>query len=298
MVPPDFLLQYCDLKNRISAHVFENYHRPDNYDHLLKTHLLLQKIKNQKLNIDVSDCKNLFLNSVNRKTINNLIAGEDYIAYNLFGTVTGRLTTFSDSFPILTLKKDFRKIIKPHNEWFVSLDYNGAEVRTLLSLSGQPQPDIDIHEWNTQNIFESEKISRDEAKTRFFSWLYNPDSNLIETEYYNRDKVLDSWYDGSDIKTPLDRTIKVEHRKALNYLIQSTTADLVLERAAAIDEFLQGKKSFISHIVHDEIVIDLADEERELMTGIKTIFSNNKLASYMVNLKCGKNYLDLRELNL
>ena len=45
----------------------------------------------------------------------------------------------------------------------------------------------------------------------------------------------------------------------------------------AIDKFLKDKKSFISHIVHDEIVIDLADGERELVPDIKNLFSNNKL---------------------
>ena len=48
----------------------------------------------------------------------------------------------------------------------------------------------------------------------------------------------------------------MEEWKAFNYLIQSTTADLVIERATAIDRMLKGTKSFISHIVHDEIVIE------------------------------------------
>ena len=59
--------------------------------------------------------------------------------------------------------------------------------------------------------------------------------------------------------TPFKRKIKVEKRKAFNYLIQSTTADLVLDRAVEVDKMLEGKKSFVSHIVHDELVIDVAD---------------------------------------
>ena len=298
MVPEDFLTQYCEIKNKISEHVFNNYSKPENYEHLMHTHCLLQKIKNKKLKTDASDCKSLFLSSAHRKTMNSLLSADNYINYNLFGTVTGRLTTLPDSFPILTLKKDFRKIIKPHNKWFVSLDYNGAEVRTLLALSGQQQPHTDIHQWNVENIFGEKDIEREEAKTMFFSWLYNPDSKTINTEYYDRKKVLDEWYDGEKIRTPFKREIDVDQRKALNYLIQSTTADIVLDRASAIDKYLSGKKSFISHIVHDEIVIDLADEERSLLPEIKSIFSNNKLAEYVVNLRCGKNYLDLKELNI
>ena len=84
----------------------------------------------------------------------------------------------------------------------------------------------------------------------------------------------------------------------LNYLIQSTTADLVMERAVAVDKFLEGKKSFVSHIVHDELVIDLADEERTLAPQIKEIFANNLLDTFMVNLSCGKNYYELQELKI
>ena len=94
------------------------------------------------------------------------------------------------------------------------------------------------------------------------------------------------------------RRIPVDRRKALNYLIQSTTSDLVLERAVAIDKFLEDKKSFISHIVHDEIVIDLADSEREMAPQIREMFANNKIGNFMVNLTCGKNYLEMEELKI
>ena len=297
MVPKDFLEKYCETKNEISEHVFKKYQKPENYEHLLKVHTLLQKIRAQKLTTDTSDCKNLFLSSVHRKTMNNLLSGDNYIDYNLFGTVTGRLTTMPDSFPILTLKKDFRKIIKPKNDWFVSLDYNGAEVRTLLSLTGEEQPSSDIHDWNALHLFEQE-VTRDECKTRFFAWLYDPSSEAISTELYSKEKALTKWYDGDYVTTPFNRKIKVDERKALNYLIQSTTSDLVLDRAVAIDEYLKDKKSFISHIVHDEIVVDLADDERAILSDVKSIFSSNKLANYMVNLRCGKNYLELKELNI
>ena len=98
--------------------------------------------------------------------------------------------------------------------------------------------------------------------------------------------------------TPFKRKIRVDSKKALNYLIQSTTADIVLERAVEMDKFLEDKKSFISHIVHDEIIIDLDDDERDLIPEIKKLFAENKLANYLVNLKVGKNYYDLEELKL
>ena len=69
-----------------------------------------------------------------------------------------------------------------------------------------------------------------------------------------------------------------------------------MERAIEIDKFLVDKKSFISHIVHDEIVIDLHDSERTLAPLIKNIFENNSLGQFRSNINAGKNYYDLKEL--
>ena len=50
--------------------------------------------------------------------------------------------------------------------------------------------------------------------------------------------------------------------------------------------------------MHDEVVIDFADEDRDLLQDIKQVFSDNRLASFLVNLKAGKNYYDLENLSL
>ena len=297
LIPHDALVQFCEIKNKITRHVFDNMSKPTNYDYLVAVAKLLQKIRYQGLHVEAADCKNLFLNTVNRHALQKILQASVYIDYNLFGTVTGRLTTNPGSFPILTMKKELRKAVKPKNDWFVSLDYNGAEVRTLLSLTGEVQPKIDIHEWNSLHLFE-QNITRDECKTRFFAWLYDPNSDAISTEMYSKKKALNKWYSAGVITTPFGRQIKVEDRKALNYLIQSTTSDLVLERAVAIDEFLKDKKSFISHIVHDELVLDISDDEKYLIPEIKSMFANNKLDQFVVNIQAGKNYYDLEELAL
>ena len=298
LVPHDALLEFCDAKNQITEHVFENYEKPVNYDHVCAAAKLLYKIKYQDLLLDSSECRSLFVSSGLRHASQKILNGQKHINYNLFGTVTGRLSTHPQSFPILTMKRELRRLIKPRNDWFLSFDYNGAEVRTLLALSDQKQPTGDIHEWNICNVFEEPEMPREEAKTLFFAWLYNPESDSIDTNYYDRKKVLDKYYDGDYISTIFGRHIKVDSWRAFNYLIQSTTADLVVDRAIAIDRMLEGKKSFISHIVHDEIVIDFDDEDRELLAKIKDTFAANKLGTFMVNLKAGKNYYDLENLSL
>ena len=305
LIPEDALMDFCEVKNKITEYIFATCKKPDNYDFLNMSYKLLHKIREQELNIDSSDCRGLFTSTNNRLGLQKIMAGNKFIDYNLFGTVTGRLATYPASFPMLTMKKDFRRIIKPHNDWFLSLDYNGAEVRTVLSLLGHSQPNEDIHAWNMANIFNTSQYSdtgmnldRDTAKSLFFGWLYNPESEVIKSDLYDRDNIIDKYYIDGFVNTIFGREIEVDRRRALSYIVQSTTSDLVIERAVEIDKFLKDKKSFVSHIVHDEIAIDLSDEDRDLVPVIKDIFSNNKLDNFMVNLSAGKNYLDLEELKL
>lgn len=298
LVPHDFLVEFLEIKNQITKHVFENETPAANEEHLRNLEQLLHKIKYQSMKVNSSDCKELFYSSSTRTAAKKILNGPDYINYNLFGTVTGRLSTGSRSFPILTMKRELRKLIKPQNDWFLSLDYNGAEIRTLLSLCGEPQPSYDIHQWNIDNILTDRKVDRGEAKTIFFAWLYNPESQAITTPFYDRKRVLEKYYDGAHVSTIFGRTIEVDKRRAFNYVIQSTTADLVTDRAIAVDEFLKDKKSFISHIVHDEVVIDLVDEERSLVPQIRDIFQNNKIGNFLVNVSAGKNYFEMEKLEI
>jgi hypothetical protein len=293
LIPLDFLMEFCEVKNQICAHIFENNKKPKNYDHLLSVDKLLYKIRHQSLNLNMQGCKELLYATSQREMAKKLCSNNKRIDYNLYGTVTGRLATNPGSFPILTMKKEYRKLMKPNNDLFISLDYNGAEIRTLLELSGMEQPQEDIHIWNSRHLFEQE-IDREEAKVRFFAWLYDPQSNDIETKLYDKKSLLDKWYVDGYIKTPYMRKIKVEERKAFNYLIQSTTADRVLSKAVEIDKMLENTKSYISHIVHDEIIIDYDDRDRSLMPDIKEVFEDG----YVSNIKGGKSYFDLEAMDI
>ena len=111
---------------------------------------------------------------------------------------------------------------------------------------------------------------------------------------YDRETLLDTWYDGTHIRTPYGRCIEVEKRKAFNYLIQSTTADRVLEKAVKIDKILDGHKSYVSHIIHDEIVLDYCDEDRGLIPLIKHVFEDGFISS----VSAGKNAFELKEIEV
>ena len=297
LVPRKFLIQYCDIKNKITEHVFLSYKKPDNYELMSETYKVLHDIKYRKLNLDTSECKTLTVLSKTKDKVRALLDGPRHIEYNMYGSSTGRLTLDSKSFPILNLSKNFRQIIKPNNEWFLSLDYNGADVRTAIALTGKKQPAYDVHDWNVEHIFEK-KINREEAKKAFFAWLYNPQSSAISSNIYDRDIILDSYYKDGIVTNPFNRRIEVDKDKALSYLIQSTTNDIVFDRLVAINKILKKTDSYISFIMHDEIVIDLSKHDYKHVKEIKKVFSETPFGVFKTNIKAGKNYLAMEELSI
>jgi hypothetical protein len=223
---------------------------------------------------------------------------DPFCRYNIDGTKTGRLTTQKASFPIMTMDKDFRSIVRPTNGWFVELDFNAAELRTLMALGGAETPLEDIHDWNMHNLFPK-STTRDEAKQRFFSWLYDDNkTNPYLSKYYDRDKVRQLYWKNGFVKTMFGREIEADRKHALNYIIQSTTADLVLRQVIKVHKMLQGMQTHIAFTIHDNIVLDMPYEERYNIPMLVEEFSNTALGKFLVNVKAGKDFGSLRTLNL
>ena len=290
LVPEHFLLEFYKIKNEITKYVFDNYKKPENYDFLLQLAEMAEDIKNRPLNLNVGKIRNLTHQLSTRNFIKRLKKSKKHIKYNIFGTRTGRLTTESNSFPILTLKKELRSILEPNNDLYVELDFNAAELRALLSLCGKKQPKGDIHDWNAKNVFRGH-MTRKEAKERIFAWLYNPESkDYLANRSYDRLSVKERYWDGKIVTTPFGRKIEADEFHALNYLVQSTTADMVLRQAIKIYDLLKTSKSHVAFVIHDSLVIDLAKEDRGLLKDIFGTFEKTDLGDFMISVSAGKNF--------
>ena len=289
LVPDAHLVHYYSLKNEITQYVLDNYPRPKNYGFLRDTTKTIYDISQQDVKIDWNYLKRHYESDLKAKSIWDRFYGTTpRVSYDLFGTVTGRLSTKQGSFPILNYKKELRGAIRPKWDCFVELDYNAAEVRTLLSLSGEQQPKGDIHEFNATNIFDDE-TTRADAKRQFLAWLYNPASERIRSSYYDRSKVLEQFFDGSRIKTPFNREIDCDSFHSLNYLLQSSSSDNFLTQANKIHRFLQNKKTNVAFLVHDSIILDMPFEERDLVGQITDIFEDTTLGRFPSNMSLGTN---------
>lgn len=298
LVPERYLMDLCEIKNEITSHVLENHPRPPNYEHLLEVTKLVHEIAHQPLKIVPSNIKSKRANLQARRFLKKISKNQPYCKYIVDGTKTGRLTVKSTGFPILTMNRDFRAVLEPQNDWFVELDFNAAELRVLLSLLGKDQPEADIHQWNIENIFQG-KETRAEAKKRAFAWLYNPESqDRLMDRFYDRDVVLAQHWDGEKVNTPYNRQITADRFHALNYIVQSTCADMVLEQACKIRRLLAEKRSTIAFVIHDSIVLDLANEDRQELLELVDSFSTTRLGKFMVNLHAGKDFGSLKELKV
>jgi hypothetical protein len=231
------------------------------------------------------------------KTLWDKFKGQNsYICYNIWGTKTGRLSTKENTFPILNLKKQIADVVVPTNNMFVQLDFNGAEIRTLLSLSGKPQPQEDIHNWNVENVYRGIG-TRNKAKQRFFAWLYNPNSqDYLTNRFYDREMVLEKYYYDGKVHTPMGRVIESDDFHALNYLLQSASSDNCLKQAIKINKFLKGSKSFIHSIVHDSITIDLHRDDKNMVSQIQEIFEDTELGIFPSSMYFSKNYRDMEKV--
>ena len=90
----------------------------------------------------------------------------------------------------------------------------------------------------------------------------------------------------------------VDEHHALNYVVQSTTIDMVHEQAYKVYKLLKGMKSNISLLVHDAVYIDLAEEDRYEILNLLDTFKKTRYGMFKVNVSVGKNLRDLKELKL
>jgi len=297
-VPEYFLFQYLDAKNRITQHVFDTHERPANYDLMYNVVEMLSDIRSQHLSIDVGAISHLLSSVKGQNFHRTLRTVKHRCDYNPWGTITGRLAAYPSSFPILTMSKEFRPCVQPRNDWLLELDFNAAELRTLLALAGVDQPLNDIHDWNVKNVFDG-TLSREEAKVKTFAWLYSSKENKDLERLYNKDLVRNKYWDGFKIRTDYGRIIEnVDEHRALNYIVQSTTIDMVHEQAYKVYELLKGRKSHIAFLIHDAVYIDLAEEDRYEILNLLDTFRKTRYDMFKVNVSAGRNLGEMKELKL
>lgn len=303
LTPKKYLEEYCDVKNKICEYVFDNYDRPKQYDFFCRFNELLFDIKDRSQNIDFNSFKNDLSDEKSLLYYRKLLSTNSYIEYNLFGAITGRLSTTKDSFPILSYPKKYRKYIKPYNDWFISFDMNAAELRTSLALVNKEQPEEDLYEMLAREVYQN-KLSRTEVKEATTAWLYNSKNLNAQIykddleEIFNKNLLKSKYWDGRIVYTPYDREIESDEHHAISYLNQSTFIDLFHRQVLKIYDYLEAKNSFISFLLHDQFVLDVKDEEKKDILEIIRILQDTPYGKFPVKVEAGKNFGEMKKLKL
>lgn len=303
LVPQRFLKEYYDAKTRITQHVFSTYERPSEYEYLRDFTAFISDIRSRHLNLDRGWLSGKLYDTQGKKLWEKVIAGHTQIKYELFGSTTGRLTVKDDSFPILNLNKKLRNVLVPQNDWFVELDLNAAELRVARALLNKDQIEGDHHAWSVENIFGN-ALTRTEAKETATSWLYGSQNKLAQ-QY---DKELETFYNKSGLKalywvdgavhTPFGRSIPADEHHVISYLNQSTLIDLFHRQILKMNKLLEGKRSFVAFLVHDCLVLDLAESEKDLLVDCVRTLSDTQWGTFPVNVKIGPNYGEMKKVKL
>ncbi len=306
LVPERFLVEFCEIKNKITEYISNNIKRPERYQFYKHVSMLLEDIGHQYIKIDKQTVSSYLQHSKLKNHARNIMQAAPVVKYNQFGTKTGRLTTKKGSVPILTMSKELRSAVHPQNDCFVELDFNGAEVRTLLGLLGKDQPPGDVHDFHLNEIFT--KINtRDQAKVAFFAWLYGSrtaaDAEEMKklADYYKKDQLLQKYWDGDTVRTPFKKVIgDTSEHHALNYLVQSTAAELTLKQAVKLEYLLrtQSQGSRIAFLIHDAVVIDMKNEDANLLRSMVALMGSTNFGKFVVNIKRGKTLGSMKDIQL
>lgn len=303
LVPQRFLKEYCETKNRICEYVFQVYEKPKEYTFYRELTELISGISTRDLHIDrarlmerlyVPQAKNL-LDKVNN--------GQTKIKYNIYNSVTGRLSLEENSFPILNLSAKLRDIIKPTNDWFVSIDLNAAEIRMALALSGEEQPEGDLHETALKTVFNDE-VTRTQAKNITMQWLYDSQSELCKkydanlSKFYNKQKLISEYWHDGEVHTPYGRIIPADRHHILSYLNQSSLIDMWHRQLIKACRKLENKKSFLGFLVHDQAVFDLKDEEKNILPELISELSNTPYGKFPVKVEIGADFMNMKKVKI
>jgi hypothetical protein len=303
LIPERYLKEYYDVKCTITDHVFETHEKPSEYEFFKRFNEFVSDISSRQLELDRSWLSEKLWDVQAKRLWDKIAKGQTSIEYNMFGSVTGRLTVSDSSFPILNLNKELRSVIKPTNDWFVEIDLNAAELRTALALLNKPQIEGDLHEWSANNIFKGE-LNRSEAKQTATSWLYNSQSKLAikyDAElnaFYNKEALKAMYWVDGVVQTPFHRHIPADEHHAISYLNQSTLIDLLHRQIIKVDDFLKDKTSFIPFLIHDSFVLDLKHEEKKYLPDIIKLVSDTMWGNFPVNIKIGSDFGNMKKIKI
>lgn len=292
LIPEHYLIEFFSLKNTISGHVLTNYTKPKNYDHLYKIQLVRSHLQNYSFKLDAQKSIEI---GPSATEIYKKYKDDSFAVYDMWNVITGRFATSNNSFPIMNMSKENRKIIVPKNDAIVEIDINAHQIRTALALMDKPLPSDDFYDY-IQPVLKT--TSRDETKKRFFAWFYGSEENKELDKYFDRGAVVEKYWDGEIVRTIHGREITADHFHAFNYIIQTTANDLFMESLYEIVKLLEGKKTKLMAAIHDSVLLDLDLSEKYIIREVVDKLEETRIGKFKCSASVGHNFGEMEKIRI
>lgn len=215
------------------------------------------------------------------------------VSYNRFGTLTGRMTIETGP-SILTLKREYRKLIRPEDgHELLSIDFAAMEARVVLYESGKRCDDQDIY----GSIAAELQQDRNVVKGAIISELYGMGRELLGKRlnmsgseldgfitrikrHFNTkglfDRIKSGFIKDGHITNRYGRPVFIDEPLdyvLMNYYVQSTGNDVVMQG------FLKLLNKFESmnlgcvpyYVLHDALLLSVPKEHVESIKRITKI---------------------------
>ncbi len=242
-------------------------------------------------------------------------------------TITGRINCI-DGFNPQMLPKDSeireQMISRYDGGKIVAFDYKSFETRLSMYLSRDEEfilknMNSDLHLNTANSIFQRDELSAKERKLGKdvnHAILYGggdallkniiSESNvddlessilrvkeflepILNTSNYINDVYKELGY----IINPFGTLIKPNKSyAAFNNYVQSTAADIVVDKISEIKDWLKNKKSSFMFQVHDSFILDISPEDLNAIKEIESILSKYNDMVFDVEVLSGKNYME------
>jgi len=220
-------------------------------------------------------------------------------------------------------QKDVKRAFVPKLDAFLFFDYKAIEVRLLAyylaraigdnTLANEINRGADPHRITAQGLYGQDAVTdeqRQVGKTLNFSIIYGGGTPTIMrqlgVQYKEARRLLNAYHETRPGIKLLNQSIAetleargyiqslygrrlhvLEAHKALNALIQGSAADLMRDAVVNVYHYLNAVEfhSHIVNIVHDEIIIDAADNEIVTLSKQIPYFMGNKSVEEFVSIE-------------
>lgn len=290
----------CENAGDLLIHAF-TYKIPAGYDfYQNKTQRVFAYIESNGLQIQKLD----FVATYKPLHLDFSIEGsQHYTQYNLYNS-TSRPTNSFNSVNLTAIKKvsEYRNCIRPSNDYFVELDYDGYHLRLVADIVDFKLDETSAHIQIGQTyraVDENDSEAYSSIKQVNLQAMYGKiTEDMTKSEYFLKvkeliDKLWSQFCQQGYIEDPISKrrfNMSFEDTypsKLFNYYIQSLETSRNVEVLYSIIRRLKSCKTKIALVTYDAITFDVSLEDgKDLLIDIQALMEGS--GKFPVKVKWGK----------